>query len=127
MCVLDGAGIKDEIIKIEKREKEMLKHVMTGVNSASDLIDNLYAAFSHQVGDMMEPELLGQKRIGGWHRATAERLGGARRSCRAGLRGAVGIVPMPSDWAAPIDGEDVTVVPWLWDPDGPDPDRKLTV
>merc|ERR1719305_2222961 len=38
-----------QIAKIEKREKEMLKHVMTGVNSASDLIDNLYGAFSHQV------------------------------------------------------------------------------
>merc|ERR1719160_213824 len=38
-----------QIAKIEKREKEMLKHVMTGVNSASDLIDNLYSAFSHQV------------------------------------------------------------------------------
>ena len=56
-----------------------------------------------------EPELLGQKRIAvgivrlqstGARRSTKEHEGAARA---AELRGAVGIVPMPSDWAAPID------------------------
>ena len=47
-----------------------------------------------------------------------------RRAAQAELSRADGGDGLPADWLEPLDGDDVRVVPLLWNPDGEDPDGE---